>query len=501
MVVNFPPTTPGEPGYSLTHTEPSGVTWEYDGEKWRVTGGSGGSGGGGGSSYGDDDVDAHLNTDSATNNQVLSWTGLDYDWVDQSAGGGGGDLTKAAADTYYLSKTGDDTAAGNITFQGFTTHEIGLAATTGSIQAIAGGVTAGANPVNGVADGARLVQTGILAVSRSVDSSPLFNAYKTGTTEPVITMWNDGRAYFSGDVDIEAPFTPGDASNPLLTFARAGGAVKGVTGYDASVPAIYTGTVTPHKFQIRVNNNIAQTINTDSSVYFAGKTLQRGYFQSPSAIMVAAASDPGDINDPIYSVNPPSDGKVGIALRKDGQILSNIGTNNSPWNIRRDNDGKFLAFSGNNNTEIGNFRMAGGAIAGPSTSDYRTKNSISALPSATAQIAALNPVSFEYNHAPGYTHTGFVAHELQDYVPEAVFGIKDAAEAIGTHTDAEGVVTTDVTEPETLPYGETWVQTGTRPVYQGVDQTKLIPLLTKALQETIAKNEDLEARLAALEGA
>ena len=47
----------------------------------------------------------------------------------------------------------------------------------------------------------------------------------------------------------------------------------------------------------------------------------------------------------------------------------------------------------------------------------------------------------------------------------------------------------------------TWTATGTRPVYQGVDQTKLIPLLTKALQEVMQKNEDLEARIAALEGA
>ena len=62
-------------------------------------------------------------------------------------------------------------------------------------------------------------------------------------------------------------------------------------------------------------------------------------------------------------------------------------------------------------------------------------------------------------------------------------------------TDAEGVVTTDVAEPEAMPYGETWVQTGTRPIYQGVDQTKLIPLLTKALQEALDKIETLETRL------
>ena len=96
-------------------------------------------------------------------------------------------------------------------------------------------------------------------------------------------------------------------------------------------------------------------------------------------------------------------------------------------------------------------------------------------------------------------------------------GVKDEEEAIGTLADYNGsVLETEVTEPEELTYTEnvetegvttatvrtrTWTATGTRPVYQGVDQTKLIPLLTKALQEVMAKNEELETRLAALEGA
>ena len=74
------------------------------------------------------------------------------------------------------------------------------------------------------------------------------------------------------------------------------------------------------------------------------------------------------------------------------------------------------------------------------------------------------------------------------------------------------VLETAVTEPaaEELTYTEdvevdgvttatvrtrTWTATGTRPVYQGVDQTKLIPLLTKALQESLDKIEVLEQRL------
>ena len=47
--------------------------------------------------YTDADVDTHLNTSTATTNQVLSWTGTDYDWVDPSAGGGG--LANVVEDT------------------------------------------------------------------------------------------------------------------------------------------------------------------------------------------------------------------------------------------------------------------------------------------------------------------------------------------------------------------------------------------------------------------
>ena len=133
-------------------------------------------------------------------------------------------------------------------------------------------------------------------------------------------------------------------------------------------------------------------------------------------------------------------------------------------------------------------------------SDYRLKENIADLPSAVNAVKALKPKTFNYI---GSTETvqGFVAHELQEVNSFFATGTKDETEAVGTYTDAEGNVETEVTEPEAIPFGATWEQTGTRDVYQGVDATKLIPLLTKALQEVIAENEDIKTRLAALEGA
>ena len=141
----------------------------------------------------------------------------------------------------------------------------------------------------------------------------------------------------------------------------------------------------------------------------------------------------------------------------------------------------------------GAIRISNTGISIQETSDYRLKENIQPIANASELIKQLNPSTYQFKSEPGVICHGFLAHELQTVLPRAVSGTKDGTEAIGTHTDAEGVVTTDVTEPETLPFGATWVQTGTRPVYQGVDQTKLIPLLTKALQEALERIEALEA--------
>ena len=88
---------------------------------------------------------------------------------------------------------------------------------------------------------------------------------------------------------------------------------------------------------------------------------------------------------------------------------------------------------------------------------------------------------------------GFVPHVLAQHVAQAVTGAENETEVVGIYTDVDGSVEYDVTEPETIPFGATWQQTGTRDVYQGVDQTKLIPLLTKALQEALERIEELES--------
>ena len=166
-------------------------------------------------------------------------------------------------------------------------------------------------------------------------------------------------------------------------------------------------------------------------------------------------------------------------------------------------------FSGTTNKLIGWIDATESAVAYRTTSDYRLKENIAPIISASDRVKQLNPCTFNFIGVDE-TVEGFIAHEIQEVVPATTSGTKDETEAIGTLTDWDGTeLETNVTEPEDLTYTEevtdeegvatqtvrtrSWSATGTRDVYQGVDQTKLIPLLTKALQEALDRIEELES--------
>lgn len=144
-----------------------------------------------------------------------------------------------------------------------------------------------------------------------------------------------------------------------------------------------------------------------------------------------------------------------------------------------------------NNDPVGSISVTSTTTTYNTSSDYRLKEDVQPVTGAIDRLKQLNPVNFAWK-ADGSRVDGFLAHEAATVVPEAVTGIKDEERDIGDVTDAEGnVVKTGV--PETaLPDGHTWTKTGTEPVYQGIDQSKLVPLLVAALQEAMARIEALE---------
>jgi hypothetical protein len=126
-----------------------------------------------------------------------------------------------------------------------------------------------------------------------------------------------------------------------------------------------------------------------------------------------------------------------------------------------------MAFINSNGT-VGSIATNGSSTSYATSSDYRLKEDWQPVTGASERVLALNPVNFAWK-ADGSRVDGFLAHEAQAVVPEAVHGEKDAVDEDGN------------------------------PVYQGIDQSKLVPLLTAALQEALNKIDDLEARVAALE--
>ena len=125
-----------------------------------------------------------------------------------------------------------------------------------------------------------------------------------------------------------------------------------------------------------------------------------------------------------------------------------------------------------NTSRIGSITQSGTTgVAFNTSSDHRLKKNVADMTGAISRVKALAPKRFAWvADDDDRTVDGFLAHEAQAVVPEAVTGTKDEVNENG---DA---------------------------VMQGIDQSKLVPLLTGALKEAVAKIEALEARVAALEG-
>ena len=132
--------------------------------------------------------------------------------------------------------------------------------------------------------------------------------------------------------------------------------------------------------------------------------------------------------------------------------------------ISRANNGfpLWFGFIGASPMSVGSVSITNSATSFNTTSDYRIKENEIELPNALSRVNNLKPYRFNFISDADNTVDGFFAHEVAEVVPEAVTGEKDAV-------DDDGEI-----EPQQL------------------DQSKLVPLLVKAVQELSAKVEALE---------
>ena len=204
------------------------------------------------------------------------------------------------------------------------------------------------------------------------------------------------------------------------------------------------------------SNNAAERarFNGDGDFFIGTTTINPGInnYQTPGTMIRAAAGD--------Y-----------IAISRE---------QGTPAFFNRDNNtGAIMSFA-YNGTQRGTISTDGTVISVTGTSDYRLKENNVNISDGITRLKQLKPYRFNFKETPSKTLDGFFAHEVSTVVPEAVFGEKDA---VSSEDSEDGSLKKDV------------------PIYQQLDNSKLIPLLTAALQEAITKIETLETEVAALKAA
>ena len=162
---------------------------------------------------------------------------------------------------------------------------------------------------------------------------------------------------------------------------------------------------------------------------------------------------------------------IGSTLTTSGLTVGYVGDNG--WNINTISTttaGVGAIIFTNPNGVVGSINTSGSSTGYSTSSDYRLKDNIAPMVGALATVQTLKPVTYKWK-VDGSDGQGFIAHELQEVVPQAVTGEKDAV-------DEEGNI---------------------KP--QGIDTSFLVATLTAAIQEQQALITSLTARITALEGA
>ena len=140
----------------------------------------------------------------------------------------------------------------------------------------------------------------------------------------------------------------------------------------------------------------------------------------------------------------------------------------------------------NSNGAVGTITTDGSATAYNTSSDYRLKENVVPMSDALQRIGNLKPSRFNFIADDSVVVDGFIAHEVQEVVPEAITGEKDAMR------DEEYEVTPAVLDDDGNEVTPAVMGTRSVPEYQGIDQSKLVPLLVGAVQELTARLEALE---------
>ena len=302
----------------------------------------------------------------------------------------------------------------------------------------------------------------------------------------------DGNTISSTDTNGNVTIDPAGTGNTIVASGKVG--ISTASPDSESLVDLGSGENSGHTRKL----NIVNTGNSRAGLG-ALSNIFRMYYADDQSIQYGTVSRDGNFTFSEKMRLDPS-GKVRIGnssgvyteqflVQSDTSSVNPMTVNNTRSSAATD----YAIIFGRNGSIVGSIQTSLSATSFLTSSDYRLKENVTYDWDATTRLKQLKPARFNFIADADTTVDGFLADEAQAVVPEAVTGTKDAMR------DEEYEITPAVLDDNGNEVTPAEMGTRSVPDYQGIDQAKLVPLLTKALIESVEKIEQLEARITALE--
>jgi hypothetical protein len=304
--------------------------------------------------------------------------------------------------------------------------------------------------------GTRSVNTNTVATERlRITSAGKIGVNNTDPSAAIeVTFDSGGSAPSSGTAPegIAISYGTSDGKNGGIWFSPGFGDAQGISGICGTR---VSGYQTDLRFYTNVTGS-ARAFTETMRIKENGNVMIGNSSHFTSNVAKLDVVHPGNNTAPTY-------------VSRFFQETNNQGTDHACIQLRHSaattgSTGVMIDFKNTGGNSHGSIKMAETSVSFNTSSDYRLKENVTEISDGITRLKTLKPYRFNWKADASTTVDGFFAHEVTA-VPEAITGTKDE------------------------------VDSDNNPVYQGIDQSKLVPLLTAALQEAVTKIEVLETRL------